>query len=267
MLGKKELGTISSDENAQLIRLQSNAELQQADHKRYLSTLVSNFPAIVQWCLRHNVKVINLSATLDFVDSAFLNPIKAAIQTAIQNGITFVGSAGNYMAPWSLERQDWYNPYAQTMRYDQIMYPAAYEDVLSAGSYFKQPDDMNLQEYKKGLELGFPPPWDNVPVRTSTMYGQSLDFVMNISGVPMVLRNTDRTYSYSVVRGASSNAAPQLSAIAALVLSRYPNISPQDLKKILVAAASNAGKHELTSGYGRIDLQKALGFYSSAGAL
>lgn len=114
--------------------------------------------------------------------------------------------------------------------------PASYEDVLSVAGWTASGSRWPLSNYSVNVELTAP--------------GASIYSSFWI---------TPSTSSYQSLSG-TSMAAPHVTGLAVLMLSRNPNLKPIDLRKLLQDTALDVGVPGVdeTNGYGRIDALVAL---------
>jgi len=114
----------------------------------------------------------------------------------------------------------------------QYMYPASYDHSLSVGSVS---DNMNKSFF--------------------TTFNDKLDVMA--PGHNII--TTDRNGSYVVVSG-TSFASPYVAAMAAMIKSVYPDMSPADIRERLISSAIDAGEvgYDIHYGYGIANVYQAL---------
>jgi len=120
-----------------------------------------------------------------------------------------------------------------------VSYPAAYDTVIAVGSVGKTGERSSFSNYGAKLELMAP--------------GESI-LSTNIS------RSTASGLNYCLKTG-TSMACPHVSGVAALVLSRYPGMTNQDVRERLIETADDLGSSgkDLYYGYGRVNAFAAVG--------
>ena len=114
---------------------------------------------------------------------------------------------------------------------NQINYPAAYPTVLAVGA-------VNEQDQHESY----------------SNYGPELDVV-----APGRVYTTDVGGGFTVDEG-TSFAAPQVAGLAALIMKKYPHLTPQEVRHHIRATAVDVGPEgwDEWTGYGRIDVGRAL---------
>jgi thermitase len=107
----------------------------------------------------------------------------------------------------------------------------------------------------QGKDIGMPQ-YDKIMVAHN--YGQRLDFVVSCDSVPMVLAESDTTATY--IPGGTSNAAPQVAATIALLMSKKPSLTFQEIKQLLKDGATDLKTpgFDIYTGWGRINAEKSL---------
>lgn len=117
-------------------------------------------------------------------------------------------------------------------------YPAAYEGVISVG---------NINNEKK--------------LDSSSTRGASLDVVAPGTDIYNAIYEYEKGSSFQKMTG-TSMASPVVAGVAALLLSKYPDLSPIEVDYILKHTADDLGKKGFDSefGYGLINPTKALQF-------
>lgn len=151
-----------------------------------------------------------------------------AIQYAYAKNVLMVGSAGNATGD---------NPH----------FPSGFPEVLSVSASMYNPNSQN--------EFLWP----------LSSYGSTVDLCAPGSNIYTctLTDSTDRA-AYNYFSG-TSTAAPMVSAAAALLLQRNPNLTPLQIKGILTSSADDIGAKgwDYYTGAGRLNLLKALQFPQS----
>lgn len=114
----------------------------------------------------------------------------------------------------------------------RVAYPAAYPTVIAVGAV--NSSNQPLYSSNFGPEINLMAPGSNI--YTTKMGGK-----------------------YGTLTGTSA-AAPQVAAAAALILSKYPKMSPLDVRQLLYQTATDLGDKgwDRKTGYGLLDVNKAL---------
>lgn len=119
-----------------------------------------------------------------------------------------------------------------------LNYPASFEGVISVGAT----DEKN--------ELAF-----------FSTYGPSVDVVAPGHNVYAPVFDVDKGSSFVKMSG-TSMASPIVAGVAALLLSKHPNLTPYQVNYMLTETAKDLGEkgYDLTYGYGMVDPVKLLSF-------
>ena len=115
----------------------------------------------------------------------------------------------------------------------RVYYPAAYDTVIAAGSVGRTGLRSSFSNYGTGLELVAP-------------------------GEAILSTTPGSTYT---TKSGTSMACPHISGVAALILSRYPGMSNQEVRARLAETADDLGVpgRDILYGYGRVNAPLALG--------
>lgn len=134
-----------------------------------------------------------------------------------------------------------------------VNYPAAYDGVISVGAIT---DGNQVASYSShGDSLVMVAPGGGAPGRNE---GQGI--YSTTPQYPVYITVFDRkTNDYSYLAG-TSMAAPQVTAAAAMLLSREPNLTPAQLRTRLAATSDDAGPvgYDPNFGYGALNAEQAL---------
>lgn len=174
----------------------------------------SEIIAGIDWAIKENVDIINLSLTSCQPSTGMKN----TIERAESSGIAVVAASGNGV----LCSGEYLN---------DVMYPARYESVISVGA-------VDQKQTRALFSYG----------------GESLDFVAPGTKVFSSYITTDKyPDGYRSMNG-TSMAAPYVSGILALTIQAYPNSSFDDRKELLIDRAIDLGEEgkDFDYGYGLI---------------
>ena len=211
---------------------------------------VSQVIAAIDWVVQHksdnglNIRVINLSYGTNSTQDPYVDPLSYAVEQAWANGIVVVAAAGNsgYQvgggAPGIADPA--YNPFVIAAgASDSMGTPALLDDTVTAFSasarcnHCKRPDIVAPGAHLQGLRV------PNSYIDATNPTG-SLD---------------DRYFRGS---GTSESAAITSGAVA-LVLQKYPTMTPDQVKAFLKANAfSLSGANALAQGSGELNLTAML---------
>lgn len=176
----------------------------------------------IRWAVDQGAHIINLS--LGGVNGSFL--VEEAIAYAYQRGVLVVAASGNaYLSN---------NP---------TIYPAAYNHVLTVAATTDQDGHASYSSSGSHVDVAAP--------GGDPLVGGAANARSWIAGA--YWRGSG--LSYAQLSG-TSQAAPQVAGLAALLLSINPTLSPDQLRHIITSRAVDvqAPGWDPFSGYGRIDL-------------
>ena len=177
----------------------------------------SSVAAAVDWAIQNDMDIINLS--FDSSDDDFI--LKELIQKAYKSNILIVAAAGNKGNVTGLE--------------ENVRYPAKYEEVIAVTALDK----------------------DLIISKTSSV-GTTVDFsapgTAIVSTFPAM--HTDGNGSGYALMSGTSMAAPFVSAVAALYMEKYPDLSTAEIRNLLQENAIDLGEpgRDTKYGYGLIQL-------------
>jgi len=188
-------------------------------------TLAAAISAI-DYAVSKRVNVINMSMGGAFVSRAMAD----AISNAVQNNIAVVVAAGNSGGPDS----------------DQL-YPANDPNVITVSATGPSDELAHYSSYGNAVDVAAP--GGNPPGGSSTCSSTGSDCIVStyIGGRYVALTGT-------------SMAAPQVTGLIALLFSKDPTISVQQIRSILETTSVDLGASgkDPKFGYGRIDVRAAL---------
>lgn len=181
--------------------------------------------------------VINMSiGTLSAREQTLSRSLETAIDLARQRGILVIAAAGNESdrSAGSIEG---------------VTIPASYPDVIAVGAFTESGTIANYSNGGPELDILAPG-------------GESSDPILSTWPTYPTLENLQRrvrTLNYAMASG-TSMAAPHVTAVAALLLAREPNLTPAQIRARLIATAQDMGPvgYDPDSGYGRLNAERAL---------
>ena len=208
---------------------------------------VSQVIAAIDWVVQHkndnglNIRVLNLSYGTDCLQAPSVDPLSFAVEQAWKNGIVVVVAGGNDGAGVPLNN------------------PATNPYVIAVGA-----TDINGDRYTSN---------DSVAAFSSCGIGRTVDVVapgksiMSLY-VPNSSAALDHPDAYErlnmdddrfdLFKGSgSSQAAAVVSGAAALIIDQRPNITPDQLKQLLIDSARPVQGSADCQGAGQIDLGAA----------
>jgi subtilisin family serine protease len=210
----------------------------------------------------HGARVINLSlgtCEIAGVDSAQ----RAAIDAALAAGVVVVAAAGNERSGTSATK-------SCAGGSSTIDFPAAYDGVISVGATSMKDgasaaNPTLAREYVAsysnagpGLTLVAPggdPSQSELSGATSDDPLHWIDNLYTTTAANPSLRCPNPADCTALFSG-TSQATPHVSAAAALMLSLVPNLTPSEIRQILIATADDIG--DPNQGHGRLDIYRAL---------
>jgi len=213
-------------------------------------TDVSQVIAAIDWVVQHahdpglNIRVLNLSYGTNTLQSYTVDPLAYAAEAAWRQGIVVVVAGGNYGFQSHLSSAP------------ALADPAADPYVLAVGS-----SDSNGTDTLADDTVSTFSPW------TSRMATRSVDLVApgaHLQGLRVPNSFIDINHPEGLIdsryfRGSgTSQSAAILSGAAALVLQKYPNATPDQVKALLTGAAYPIIGKTQAMGGGELQLASAL---------
>ncbi len=197
----------------------------------------------IDWAVAHGADIINLSLggpgddpdTLELFDLSFL---EEAVNAAVAHNVTVIAAAGNDGR-------------------EKVSYPAAFDAVIAVGAVDYQKQRAPYSNYGPEIDVVAPggvvaqdPDGDGSPnggILQET-FRQFLGFRFFAFG-----------WGYWFLSG-TSMATPHVSGVAALIKSKHPDWTPQQIKDALIYTAEDLGPagKDAEFGYGLIDAYAAL---------
>ena len=210
---------------------------------------VSQVIAAIDWVVQHahdpglNIRVINLSYGTNSLQDPTLDPLAYAAEQAWKHGIVVVAAGGNYGF--------------QSQRNAPALADPAYDSsLLAVGSIDTKgtltPSDDQVPSFspwpKRGATRG-------VDLVTAGAHMQGLRVPNGFIDVNHPEGYLDPRY----FRGSgTSESAALVSGAAALVLQKYPNATPDQVKQLLMGTATQVNTKAQAQGAGELNLTAAL---------
>ena len=213
-------------------------------------TDVSQVIAAIDWVVQHahdpgyNIRVINLSYGTNATQSYILDPLAYAAEVAWNSGIVVVAAGGNYGFQSHMNNAP------------ALADPAVDPYVIAVGS-----TDPNGTATMSDDTVAAFSPW---PKRGAT---RGVDLVApgsHMQGLRVPNSYIDVNHPEGQIddryfRGSgTSESAAIVSGAAALILQRYPNATPDRVKKLLTATGYQIGGKAQAIGGGELQMSKAL---------
>jgi len=185
----------------------------------------------VRYAVDNGARIINWSGFVQTTDPVELEPLQQAFDYAEKQNVLIVIGAGNEAANMDLDENCFFPGCAQNENVVSVA------EVDFDGSLYVVPDD---SKYIGGSNFG----------------PRNVDIAAFAQNFTTDLRHGRSTYSLG---GGTSNAAPVVSGVAALVLSVRPELGARELKRILMESARRlpALKDKVASG-GMVDAYAAV---------
>lgn len=204
------------------------------------ATDVSQMIAAVDWVTQHrkdpgmNIRVLSLSGGTDSTQSYLVDPLAHAVESAWRNGIVVVVAAGNSAGPLADPAVD---PYVLTVGAADMRVPGdRNDDVVASFSAVGTPE--------RAVDLVAP----GVSILGLRDPGSTID-----------LANPDAVVAGSLLKGSgTSQAAAVVAGAAAQILSDRPELTPDQVKAILMSSARDLPGSPPAQGAGLVDLRAAL---------
>jgi len=203
----------------------------------------SDIVAGMQWVVDHqheyNVRIMSLSLGAKPSNSRF-DPLAAAVEAVWKKGIVVIAAAGN-----------------SGPKQNTIATPGISPVILTVGAV----DDRRTVDYKDDVIANFS---SRGPVN-----GRHIKPDLVAPGVNIIAAKADKEYTgglrpqnmkdpYTQMSG-TSVATPLVSGAAALLLDKYPNMTPSELKETLMKNAfTMSGVNRYAQGSGILNIRKCL---------
>lgn len=193
----------------------------------------------IDLAVKYGARIINISWGI----RRWSDEIEESIRNAVQHNVLLVISSGNY----------------KSKRKHQVFYPGSTkQNVITVGAVENNGRWMKYQTWVKG----------NNRIKFGSAYGAALDLVAPGFKIPTTrhdMPNSDIDSSFGSIYG-TSPATAIVSGIASILLSICPDITVDELKKIILETADNiVGKQEKTMlnisehiGHGRVNALRAV---------
>jgi serine protease AprX len=210
---------------------------------------VSQVIAAIDWAVQHahdpglNIRVINLSYGTNSLQDPSLDPLAYAAEQAWKHGIVVVAAGGNYGF--------------QSQRNAPALADPAYDSsLLAVGSV-----DTNSTAKTSDDQVPNFSPW---PKRGATRGVDLVAAGSHLQGLRDPGSFIDATHPEGYLddrffRGSgTSESAAIVSGAAALVLQKYPNANPDQVKQLLMDSATTINAKSQAQGDGELNLTAAL---------
>jgi thermitase len=195
---------------------------------------VADMVSGISWAKDHGAKVLNLSLGGTYYSS----PAQTAINQAHSSGCLIVASMGNSGDGTTL-------------------YPAAYDNVLAVASTGPFDYRATYSSYGNHCDIA-------APGGAMTYYHDSAGIYSTMPTYPVYMTTVESFYNnYDYVHG-TSQAAPHVSGLAALLWAVAPSLTPDQVQTAIETTAVDLGAPgwDRYYGHGRIDAAAALEAYS-----
>jgi serine protease AprX len=191
---------------------------------------------VVDYKTQLNIRVVNLSISSDVPSSYLLDPLDAAVETAWQSGIVVVAAAGNRgNAADAVDYAPGNDPF--------VISVGGTDDMGTSGPG----DDVLADWSSRGVtQDGFSKPEVTAP-------GAHIVSTLAPGGFFAQLCPACLVGSSYLRIGGTSMAAPVVAGAAALLLQARPELTPDQVKSVLMSSKSSSGKVPT----GTISLDKA----------
>ena len=207
----------------------------------------SSIIAGIEWLYNNHdlkkIRAVNLSVSLGAPESYHTSPVAAAVERLWNAGITVVASAGNL---GNVNNATWYGPGNDPY----VITVGALDDTGIVSALTGSAGEVLAPFSSYGMtQDGFAKPDIVAPGRwiVSTL----------APGSVLAQRYADRVTDTNYLRlSGTSASAPVVTGAVALLLSRYPNLTPNQVKAILVGSAASVTG--LLGGAKALDIAAAL---------
>ena len=185
----------------------------------------------IDWAVDHGADIINMSLGGPNPSP----PLEEAVNDAVNRGVTVIAAAGNENT--------------------QVGYPAAYDSVIAVGAVDQNKERTFYSNFGPALDIVAP--------------GGTSDDIDNDGYEDGILQETFHQYlgfryfavgwNYYFFQG-TSMAAPHVAGVAALIKSKHPDWTPEQIRSALINTAEDLGDpgRDDQYGYGLVDAFAAL---------
>lgn len=186
-----------------------------------LSDIISG----IAWAVDHGADVVNLSLGSDEDKNGYSKSMEVAVKYALSKNVAVVAAMGN-------------------MGINGQSYPAAYSGVIAVGATDENDEHASFSSYGK---------WISVTAPGVGIYSTTPTYEVFETG------QTGMSPNYDYLDG-TSMATPYVAGVVALILSRYPRLTPSGVKSRLERTADHLGVPGFNNfyGYGRVNAAKAV---------
>ena len=190
--------------------------------------ILKNTANAIKYAADHGAKIICMSITT--VNET--RYIEDAVKYACSKGVIIIAPTGND---------------ARNMVY----YPARFEGVIAVGGV-NEDDEWWYEERKL---KGFP-----APIKQGSNYGDGVDVVAPCCNILHAYPTVSSKAMYQSEGCGTSLAAPQVAGLVALMMSKNPELTPQEIREIIIKGCDDLGPQgwDEKYGYGRINVGKTL---------
>ncbi len=202
----------------------------------------------IEYAITAGVDIISLSVGGEWLDSPLFSDASSdAAKTAVEEGIVVVVAAGNS------------GPATNT-----ITSPGIVQEVITVGASIGATDVVSFSSrgpvYRERLDpVGAVAKPDILAPGYNILSGITSD--ANVYEYPPYNR-TQFDADYTIWSGTSASA-PQIAAVAALLMDKHPALTPIEVKTILMEGATDLGIDPLEQGYGIVNATKSSEIYTS----
>ena len=174
----------------------------------------------IKWAVDNGAKVLNNS----WGGPGYSLTLKRAVDYALKNGVTFIAAAGNDTS------------------YQSFFYPANYPGVIQVGAVENMEPYRTADFSNRSPMLAVGAPGENILSTVPQNGSKGYEGGLEIDGI-----------YYDIMSG-TSMATPHVSALAALILQKYPNAQPWQVRKLLQDGSQDIDDVGIdpSSGYGLI---------------
>ena len=193
-----------------------------------IEIILKNTANAIKYAADHGAKIICMSITT--VNET--RYIEDAVKYACSKGVIIIAPTGND---------------ARNMVY----YPARFEGVIAVGGV-NEDDEWWYEERKL---KGFP-----APIKQGSNYGDGVDVVAPCCNILHAYPTVSSKAMYQSEGCGTSLAAPQVAGLVALMMSKNPNLTPGEIREIIIKGCDDLGPQgwDEKYGYGRINVGKTL---------
>ncbi|MGB9760706.1 MAG: S8 family serine peptidase, partial [Thermoproteota archaeon] len=201
----------------------------------------------IDWAVLNGANIISMSLGGEFTDGT--DPLSRECDFAVSKGVVVVVAAGN---------KEWNEEFGY--QHFSITAPGTAFNVITVGASDKYDNIAWFSSRGPTLDLRIKPDIvaPGVDIWAALAKGSLIEYYANISWFPAIDADKDGRYDYVQLSG-TSMATPHVAGAAAIVLQKFPNLKPADVKNLLLSTSTwLKGYNVYDEGSGRLNVSYAV---------